>query len=132
VSLGVVYLPGVLVISIVWCAGLGVTTSVAGALAFNYFHIPPTGRFTIADAENWVALSVLLVAAVIASSVAEAARVRAREADRRGREAGLAAELARVLLEAPDPATALGPAAERIAQALGLRSLPGRARGRQR
>ena len=26
------------------------------ALAFNYFHIPPTGRFTIADSENWVAL----------------------------------------------------------------------------
>jgi two-component system sensor histidine kinase KdpD len=122
VSLGVVYLPGVLVISIVWGAGLGVATSVVGALAFNYFHIPPTGRFTIADAENWVALCVLLVAAVIASSVAEAARLRAQEADRRGREAGLAAELARVLLEAPDLGTALGPAAQRIAQALSLRS----------
>jgi K+-sensing histidine kinase KdpD len=35
VSLGVVYLPGVLVISIVWGAGLGVMTSVAGALALN-------------------------------------------------------------------------------------------------
>ena len=28
--------------------------------AFNFFHIPPTGRFTIADPENWVALAVYL------------------------------------------------------------------------
>jgi two-component system sensor histidine kinase KdpD len=122
VSLGVVYLLGVLVVSIVWGAWLGVATSIVSALAFNYFHIPPTGRFTIADAENWVALAVLLAAAVVAAGVAEVARVRAQEAEQRGREAGLAAELARVLLGAPDLSAALGPAAQRIAQALGLRS----------
>ena len=52
-------------------------------LAFNFFHLEPTGRFTIAEAENWVALAVFLVAAVIASSVAELARSRAREAEAR-------------------------------------------------
>jgi two-component system sensor histidine kinase KdpD len=122
VSLGVVYLLGVLVLSIVWGAWLGIAAAVVSALAFNYFHIPPTGRFTIAEGENWVALVVLLVAAVVVSSVAEAARLRAQEAERRGREAGLAAELARVLLGAPDLPAALGPAAQRIAQALDLRS----------
>jgi two-component system sensor histidine kinase KdpD len=122
VSLGVVYLLGVLVLSIVWGAWLGIAASLVSALAFNYFHIAPTGRFTIADGENWVALVVLLVAAVVVSSVAEAARLRAQEAERRGREANLAAELARALLEAPDLPAALGPAAQRIAQALGLRS----------
>jgi hypothetical protein len=44
-------------ISIGWGAALGIATSVASA-AFNFFHIPPTGRFTIADADNWVALAV--------------------------------------------------------------------------
>jgi two-component system sensor histidine kinase KdpD len=122
VSLGVVYLLGVLLVSIVWGAPLGVATSLASALAFNFFHIPPTGRFTIADAENWVALVVFLVVAAAASSLAEAARHRAQEAEQRGREAGLAAELARVLLSAPDLPAALAPAAQRIAQALGLAS----------
>ncbi len=45
-------------------------TALAGALAFNLFHIPPTGRFTIADAQNWVALAVFFVVAVVASSLA--------------------------------------------------------------
>src|SRR6187200_759852 len=72
VSLGVIYLLGVLLVSIVWGALLGIATSVASALAFNYFHIPPTGRFTIADGENFVALVVFLLAAGVASSLAEA------------------------------------------------------------
>ncbi|HZB75455.1 MAG TPA: ATP-binding protein, partial [Solirubrobacteraceae bacterium] len=79
-------------------------------------------RFTIADGENLVALVVFLVAAVVTSSLAEATRRRAQEAERAGREAGLAAELARVLLGASDLRAALGPAAERVAQAYGLAS----------
>jgi two-component system sensor histidine kinase KdpD len=122
VSLGVIYLLGVLLVSIVWGVALGIAMSLVSGLAFNFFHIPPTGRFTIADGENLVALVVFLVAAAVASSVAEAARRRAQEAVRAGREAGLAAELARVLLGAPDLPAALGPAARRIAQAYGLSS----------
>jgi two-component system sensor histidine kinase KdpD len=122
VSLGVVYLLGVLVIAIVWGAWLGLATSLVSAVAFNFFHIPPTGRFMIAEAENWVALVVFLIAALIAASVAEAARHRAQEAEQRGREADLAADLARVLLGAPDLPGALGPAAQRIAQAFALPS----------
>jgi two-component system, OmpR family, sensor histidine kinase KdpD len=122
VSLGVVYLLGVLFVSIVWGAPLGIATSLVSALAFNFFHIPPTGRFTIAEAENWVALVVFLVVAAATSSLAEAARHRAQEAEQRGREADLAAELARVLLGAPDLSGALAPAAQRIAQAFGLAS----------
>src|SRR5688572_16454514 len=122
VSLGVVYLVGVLLVAIVWGAWLGVATSVVSAAAFNFFHIPPTGGFTVADAENWVALAVFVTTAVVAAGLADAARLRAQEAEQRKREADLAAELARVLLGAPDLASALGPAAQRIAQALGLRS----------
>ena len=122
VSLAVVYLLGVLLVSIVWGAALGIATSLVSAAAFNFFHIPPTGRFTIAEAENWVALAVFLVVAAAASSLADAARHRAQEAEQRGREADLAAELARVLLGAPDLPGALAPAAQRIAQAFGLAS----------
>ena len=118
VSLGVVYLLAVLLVSTVWGLRLGLLTSVAAALAFNFFHIPPTGRFTIAEAENWVALIVFLVAAVVASSLSGLARQRAGEAQQRRREADLAAELARLLLGTPEPRSALPAAAKRIAEAL--------------
>jgi two-component system, OmpR family, sensor histidine kinase KdpD len=122
VSLGVIYLIGVLFVSTVWGVALGIAMSLVSALAFSFFHIPPTGRFTIADAENVVALVGFLVAAAVASSLAEATRRRTQEAVQAGREADLAAELARVLLEASDLRAALGPAARHIAQAYGLAS----------
>lgn len=123
ISLGVVYLLGVLAVSAIWGRWLGIATAVASAIAFNAFHIPPTGRLTIADAENWVALGVFLVTALVAGSLAESARRRAEEADDRRREAALGAELARVLLGADDLEGALAPAAQRIAAAFGLDSM---------
>jgi two-component system, OmpR family, sensor histidine kinase KdpD len=122
VSLGVVYLLAVLLVSTVWGLWLGLLTGVMAAAAFNFFHIPPTGRFTIADAENWVALGVFVVAAVVVSSLSELARARADEAERRRREADLAAELARLLLGSAAIEPALAPAAKRIAEALSVDS----------
>ena len=55
VSLSVVYLPAVLVIAAYWGLTLGLVTSIASAAAFNFFHLPPLGKFTIADSRNWVA-----------------------------------------------------------------------------
>jgi two-component system sensor histidine kinase KdpD len=122
VSLGVVYLLAVLVVSAVWGAWLGVLTAVLSAGAFNFFHLPPVGQFTIRDSENWVALVAFVVAAALASSVAEVARARARDAQERRREADLAAEMARLLLRGDNLAQALPTAAARLAQVLALHS----------
>jgi two-component system, OmpR family, sensor histidine kinase KdpD len=123
VSNGVVYMLAVLLISTYWGLGLGLFTAVASALAFNFFHIPPTGGIEVANAENYVALGVFLAAAIIASTVANVARARAEEAERRREEADLAADLARVLLGGPELREALGTATHRLAQALDLPSL---------
>ncbi|HZV72737.1 MAG TPA: DUF4118 domain-containing protein [Conexibacter sp.] len=122
VSTGVVYLLAVLLVSTWSGIWLGLATAVGSALAFNWFHLPPTGRLTISDPENVVALCVFLAAAVIVSTLSELARARARELEQRRREADLAAELARLLLGGPDVAAALSPAAERLAAALELPS----------
>ncbi len=98
VSDGVVYMLGVLVVSTYYGLWLGLFTSLASAVAFNFFHIPPIGTLDIAKGENWVALVVFLIAAVIASSLAEQSRARAREAERRRREANLAVQAAFALL----------------------------------
>lgn len=95
VSLGVVYLPAILLISIVWGLRLGLLASFVSALAFNFFQIPPLHRFTIADGENWVALLAFVIVAVASSAVAGLARAQALEAERRREQADRAlAELA--------------------------------------
>ena len=94
VSLGIVFLPGVLVLSAIWGWRLGLGTAVASALAFNFFHIPPTGRLEIAADRDGVALVVFAIVAVASSALAELARARAAEAERGRREADrLLAEL---------------------------------------
>ncbi len=95
VSLGVVYLPAILLISIVWGLRLGLLASVASAVAFNFFHIPPLHRFEIGSEQNWVALAAFAIVAVVSSAVAGLARARAVEAERRREQADRAlAELA--------------------------------------
>jgi len=114
-SLGVIYLLGVVVVSAFWGLWLGAATSLLSAAAFNFFHIPPVGRFTIADSRNWVALGAFFVAALATSWVSELARHRAAEAERRRAEADLTAEMARLLLPRAAVADALGLIGRRLA-----------------
>ncbi len=121
-TLSVVYLPAVLVIAAYWGLALGLLTSFASAAAFNFFHLPPLGRFTIADSRNWVALAAFILVAVVVSTMAEVARGRAAEAERRRREADLAATFARELLAGERTQDALRATARRLAEALALPS----------
>ena len=122
ISLSVVYLPAVLLISTYWGLMLGLLTSLLSAAAFNFFHLPPTGTFTIFNSRNWVALAAFTIVAVVASTIAELARSRALEAESRRAEADLAAALAHELLLGVDTRTALSGAARRVAEGLGLSS----------
>ena len=49
-------------------------------LAINFFFLPPIGRFTIADPQNWVSLSAFLVTAILSSRLSDRARDEANEA----------------------------------------------------
>jgi two-component system sensor histidine kinase KdpD len=122
VSLGVVYLVGVVFISTYWGIQLGFATALASALAYNYFHLPPVGRLTLADGRNWVALASFLAVAAATGLVADLARTRAQEADRRRREADLATEMAHTLLAGAELDDALAVTAQRLAAAIGASS----------
>ncbi len=122
VSLSVVYLPPVLLVSSLWGLMPGLVTSLLSAAAFNFFHIPPVGRFTISDSRNWVALAAFTTVAVVSSAIAELARARSAEALERRGEADLAAALARELLGGADTAQALATTAHRVSTTLGLAS----------
>jgi two-component system sensor histidine kinase KdpD len=123
VSTGVVYTLAVLLVSSYWGLALGLLTALLGAAAWNFFHIPPTGGFTISDGENWVALAVFFIAAAAISGLAGAARARAEEAETRRREADLTAEMARLLLGGTVLDESLRAAGRQVATTFGLASV---------
>jgi two-component system sensor histidine kinase KdpD len=49
----------------------------------NFFFLPPLGTLTIADPQNWVALSVFLAVSLVASNLSAASRDRAQLANER-------------------------------------------------
>jgi signal transduction histidine kinase len=120
ISLGAVYLVGVVGVSTVWGMPLGVATAVLSVAVFDFFHVPPALDFVPTQHQGPLALVILLAVGMLLSAVAELARARALEAEERREEADLASEMARVLLRAEDLGSALPRASQRLARALGL------------
>jgi signal transduction histidine kinase len=87
-----IYALGVLIVAIGWGFGLAAATSVASALAFNCFHMPPMFRFVPATVRDATTLGAFLVVALCVSTLASLARSHAAEADQRRGEAELARE----------------------------------------
>jgi two-component system, OmpR family, sensor histidine kinase KdpD len=121
-SLVVLYVLAVVVVSMFWGILFGVGTSVLSAAAFNFFHLPPGGRFALADDREWVALVAFVVVAAATGLLADLARMRGRDAEQRRHEADLSAEMAQLLLGTTHLDDALELAARRLAVAVGVSS----------
>ena len=101
-SLGVLYIPAVLVAAVLFGAVYAIAVAIAAMLAFNFLFLPPVHTLTLADARNWTALAVYLITAVVSSNLATSARRRAAVAELRERESALLADAsAAVLREEP-------------------------------
>ena len=85
-TVALTFLVVVLSVSAAWGLRDAIFVSILAALAFNYFFLPPIGKFTIADTQNWVALVAFLITAAIASQLAARARRQTDEAHQRRRE----------------------------------------------
>jgi two-component system sensor histidine kinase KdpD len=96
-SLGIVFIPGVLLIATVWGLRLGLGTAILSALVFNFFYLPPLRRLSINTQHDIVALVVFVIVAVAGGTLAEVARARAAESERRREEADRALEEAAAL-----------------------------------
>src|SRR5690242_2307202 len=86
-SLGVIYIFAVLPVAVFAGLVYALPVAVASMLAFNFFFLPPTHTFTLSDSENWFALAVYSVTAVVVSELAARNRRRAAIAEQREREA---------------------------------------------
>src|SRR2546423_7080679 len=130
-GLGVVYLLAVLFVASRRGEMAALGTAVAAVLTLNFFFIEPRHRLTISDSRNVAALGVFLIAGIVVSRLAAAARQRANESEMRAREAAardresslLAAVASSLLSEGPVEAqlsTPGGRLTDTVAQA-GLR-----------
>jgi len=99
---------------------VGVTTSVAAMLAFNFAFLPPIGTFTVADPQNWIALAAFLAVSLVASNLSAVARTRTDEARTRRDELARLFDLSRDVLIGTDSRDALSSLARAVSRRFDL------------
>ena len=98
VTVALSFLLAVLVIATRWGLLEALAASVASILCLDYFFIPPIGKVTIADPQDWVALSAFVVTAAIVSHLSSSAKRQALESTQRQHEMERLYTLSRNLL----------------------------------
>lgn len=76
----------VLFVATGWGSRPAVLSSLLGVVCFNFFYLPPVGRLSIDEPDNWIALFSFLITAVTAGQLSAHAKRRAEEADAGRRE----------------------------------------------
>ncbi len=118
-SAGVFYLVGVLGASSLYGLGWGLATSVASALAFNFFFLPPAHTLAINSSSDWLSLGAFVATALVTSNLAARERRGRDEAARRAAEATLGEAFATLVATADDLDEVLPALADQAARALG-------------
>lgn len=105
-----------------WGLTIATTTAVVATLAFNYYFLPPIGTLTIADPQNWVALSAFLVSAILASRLSARARRETLNATRRRKEVERLYSLSQDLLATENVMEMLNSIPRLVRDAFGLKA----------
>lgn len=80
-TVGFAFLLAVLFVAIIWGSMPALFASVLAMLSFNFFFLPPFHTFTIADPQNWVALTAFFITALAVGQLSARAKRRAEEAE---------------------------------------------------
>jgi two-component system sensor histidine kinase KdpD len=80
-TVGFAFLLAVLFVAIIGGSMPALFASVLAMLSFNFFFLPPFHTFTIADPQNWVALTAFFITALAVGQLSARARRRAAEAE---------------------------------------------------
>lgn len=89
----------ILAVSTVWGMVISVSMSIVAMLAFDYYFLPPVGKFTIASPENWISLFAFLIVSILASHLSARARQQAEYASARRHDVEKLYNLSQGLLE---------------------------------
>jgi two-component system sensor histidine kinase KdpD len=96
-NISIVYLLPVLLLAVTFGRLGALVTAVVAFLAFDFFLVPPYYTFTIDRPEDWIALIIFLITALLTSQLAEVMRQRSEEARLRAREARILYEVIRIV-----------------------------------
>jgi len=79
-NLSMVYLLGVAIVATRWGRGPSIAASLVSVAAFDFFFVPPYFSFAVSDIEYVLTFGVMLIVAVLISSLAAKARLQAEAA----------------------------------------------------
>jgi two-component system sensor histidine kinase KdpD len=122
-TVGFAYLLLVLVIASTWGLAEATLASIAATLAFNFFFLPPIGKFTISDPQNWVALFSFLATALITSRLSARVKKQALDAVERQRDIERLYTFSRAMLLIDPVEPVAKQLARKLAEVFGLRSV---------
>ncbi|TMB97003.1 MAG: DUF4118 domain-containing protein [Chloroflexi bacterium] len=113
------YLFAVLASAALFGSGPAMCAALASILAYNFFFVPPRYTLTVADNDEWIALGLLLISALITGQLAALMRERGKQARRREKEAVILYDVVRLMAE-PGVRQAISAILKRLRQELGL------------
>jgi two-component system sensor histidine kinase KdpD len=116
-TVGLTYVVVILLVASGWGVVEATTGSLAAAVCFNIFFLPPVGTLTIADPQNWVALVTFLLTGTVASQLSGRARRRHVEAISRQRDLERLYSVSRSLLLSPGRPSMAAAIARHVAEA---------------
>jgi two-component system, OmpR family, sensor histidine kinase KdpD len=102
-NISIVYLLVVLALASTRGRYAAILASLVAFLSFDFFLVPPLYVFTINRVEEWIALFVFLVTAILTSQLADTLRQRAEQSNRRERETRILYDLVRVSNREEEP-----------------------------
>ena len=114
------FLIAVVVVALVGGFAPALLTAIAGSLLLNYYFTPPIHQWTIAEANNALAIGVFVAVAVLVSSVVDIAARRTKQAARANAESELLATTAGSVVRGQQGLSAL---LDRIREAFGMDSV---------
>ncbi|MGH2493804.1 MAG: sensor histidine kinase [Ktedonobacteraceae bacterium] len=117
-NISIVYLLVVLALASTRGRYSAILASIVAFLSFDYFLVPPLYVLTINRVEEWIALFVFLVTAIITSQLAVALRERALQASRRERETRILYDLVRITNQEARPERQLHTIAQAVVDVL--------------
>ncbi|MBA3898244.1 MAG: DUF4118 domain-containing protein [Sphingomonadaceae bacterium] len=119
-NIALIYLLPVLLASGRWGLAPGLFASAAGALAFNFFLVPPRFTLRVAEPGNLVTMAVLFTVAVVVSELASRLRHQARRAESASTRNALVADFAGRLSAADDAEAVAAMLVETLRRAPGV------------
>ena len=114
------FLVAVIAVALVGGFVPAVLVAIVGSLLLNYYFVPPIHMFTIAQANNALALVVFVVVGLVVSSVVDGAARRSKQAARASAESELLVTAAGSVLRGQQALTAV---LDRVREAFGMESV---------